>query len=197
MKSILEQAALILGLINGLLLLFLTIRNRPILKVSTFSEDTNYCFHATKEYMGEAKDLYGYLTYVSVINKGNKEIAISNWELKIPTEKDEIVLSPIAIPDAKIQNGNITRTIRALGVNENSLVKSGDGVSGYACYLSTQQPKIENNSVRGEIIITPVYGRKVKCKLVLLPKHHEFFSKIIPEFESLMDHNFEVLYGVS
>jgi hypothetical protein len=46
MKTFLESAALILGLVNGLFLLFLSLRNRPILKVFPIYEESTRYLHA-------------------------------------------------------------------------------------------------------------------------------------------------------
>jgi hypothetical protein len=87
-KHLLELSALILGLVNGLILLRNYLRDRPKLVVWPIHPDAYQWYFTLPggNHQGQPTRKYGFLTYMGIANKGIRDVAIESWRLHIKTE---------------------------------------------------------------------------------------------------------------
>ena len=107
-RSILNLSALILGIVNGLILLRNYLRDKPKLEVKPIELDMQWIFVLPDgEYKGQRTRIYGLLTYIKIINRGLRDVSLDSWSLIITTTEDrQIELRPLSIPQPQIELGD-------------------------------------------------------------------------------------------
>src|SRR5208282_5881278 len=104
-KELLELSALILGLVNGLILLWNFLRDRPILSIHPIHPEVYQWFFSlpSGQYHDQVTRKFGFLLYIGIQNKGLRDVALSSWRLNIKSINGKLrELKPYTIPDPKI-----------------------------------------------------------------------------------------------
>jgi len=182
-KSLLELSALILGLVNGLILLRNYLRDRPELVVRPIHSDTYQWFFPLPcgNYQGQPTRKYGFLTYIGIANRGIRDVAIESWRLRIKTDGHGWQeLGPVSIPEPQIELGEsgslkIWPVLGQKGVfhQGDTMLKSGDSIAGFAFYIAgfygdkSWNPLVRNGKAIGEVLVRSVLGQKAKSKVFL------------------------------
>ena len=83
MTLILESSALILSIVNGVILFRYYLRDKPELKVRSVYPDVYQWFFRlpSGEFQGHQTTKYGFLSYISITNKGIRDVSLDSWQL--------------------------------------------------------------------------------------------------------------------
>jgi len=181
MKALLESAALILSLVNGLMLLKYYLSDKPKLHVKPVHPEVYQWWFRLPD--GKYKDLptrkYGFLIYVGICNRGLRKVSLSSWRLFINAPIKRMELKPINIPEpqAEIAKSGHIKTWPVLGqkgpsFSGNTLIDSGTSISGMAYYVAEfygsefWNPIIKNGKITGKFVIEDVFGNNAKTNIV-------------------------------
>ena len=175
-QSLLQLSALILSIVNGLFLFWAYTRDRPKLVVKPIHPDTYQWYFPLPggEHEGKKTRKYGFLTYISIVNKGRRDVALSSWRLFLKTRLGKWVeLKAMSIPEPKVKlggtgYGKVYSVLGARGVfhDGDTVVKSGCSIAGFAYYIvglygdELWNPEIVEGKAVGKIVVRGVYGRK-------------------------------------
>lgn len=180
MKALLESAALILSLINGLMLLKYYLSDKPRLCVEPVHPETYQWWFRLPD--GKFNDFptrkYGFLIYIAICNKGLRKVSLSSWRLYIKTTLKQIELKPLSIPEpqAEMAKSGHIKIWPVLGqkgpsFKGDTLIDSGTSISGMAYYVAELygsniwNPIIKDGKINGKFIITDIFGNKAKTKI--------------------------------
>src|SRR5713226_4849541 len=88
-KSVLELSALILGIVNGLMLLKFYLRDRAKLEVKPIHPEVyQWWFRLPeREFEGHQTRAYGFLAYVGIGNRGLRKVSLRSWRLFVDGEQ--------------------------------------------------------------------------------------------------------------
>jgi hypothetical protein len=203
-KSILELAALILGLVNGLMLLRGYLRDRSILKVEPIHPDTYQWFFRLPE--GEHERLttrrYGFLAYIDVVNCGRRDVSLSGWRLHGTTKGGKrFEMKPMSIPEPQIEiREAYTKVYPVLGVRGpqffgDTMVKSGASISGFCYYMAefvggpNWDLPVHDGTAALELTVQSVFGSKAKTEIIFTEISLEKADKIIPGIANIQRAN--------
>jgi len=193
--------ALLLGIINGLILFRNYIRDRPKLTVYPIHPDVYQWYFELPlgVYQGNPTRKYGFLIYIAITNRGLRDVSIDYWHLFLKTiQGDKIELKPLTIIEPKIKIGKMAdKTYPVLGIKGivyegDTMVKSGDSISGFAYYIAEfyGNPKeygliIENETTKGEIVVKSVFENRAKTKIRFRKIELSRVQEMIPEIETI------------
>lgn len=178
-KSLLDSAALILGIVNALFLLKFYLRDRPQVEVRPVHPDSYQWWFQLPDadYQGRQTRRWGFLAYIDVLNRGLRETELDTWSLRIPTAKrGPHTMSAMNMPEPKITIGELSKSFRVLGqegiVGDGStLTKPGCSIAGmaffeYECYGdASRDPAIKDGKIQGTFIVRTVFGRQSSCRV--------------------------------
>jgi hypothetical protein len=198
MKSLLEAAALILSLINGLMLLKYYLTDKPRLQVRPVHPDIYQWWFRLPD--GKYKDLpirkYGFLVYVGISNKGLRKVSLASWRLFINTTMKKVELKPISIPEpkAELSGSGHVKTWPVLGqqgisFKGNTLIDSGTSIAGMAYYVAEfyeselWNPVIRDGKVIGDFVITDAFGNSSRTKIIFRGDSIEKVKTLIENIE--------------
>lgn len=146
LKPILELSALILSLVNGLMLLRNYLRDRPRLGVTAIHPDTYQWFFKLPDgkYENQPTRKYGFLAYISVTNRGLRDVSLDSWHLRVRNVgKKWVELKPLSIPEPRFEIGESgsVKVWPVLGTKGqfhggDTMIKAGSSVSGFAYYVA-------------------------------------------------------------
>jgi len=195
-KILLELSALILGLVNGLILLWNFLRDRPILSIDPIHPEVYQWFFPLSpgQYQGQTSRRIGFLLYVGISNKGIRDVALKSWRLKIKSINGKWgELKSLSIPEPQIIIGNNLKSYPVLGTKTQSysgstLIKSGSSISGFVyfvheCYGDPSwDPIIKEHKIKGQMVVTSVFGNRATAEIsfseISLDKAKTFISNI-------------------
>ncbi|MGB3346516.1 MAG: hypothetical protein WBA71_04600 [Candidatus Humimicrobiia bacterium] len=200
-KKILELSALILGIVNGLILLRNYLRDKPKLTVYPIHPEVYQWWFKLPdgEYNGVPTRKYGFLSYIQVSNRGLRKVSIDSWKLYLRTVGNkQFELKPISIPEPKIdlgKSGNIkvlpVMGQRGLLFNDVTMIESGASISGMIYYFAefygdeVWNPIIKKGEITGKLEIKDVFNKKVYCKIVFSEKPLEEVKSMIEGIEKI------------
>jgi len=179
MKSVLESAALILGLVNGLFLLRLYTRDRPKLQVSPIHPEAYQWWFRLPDAQCEEGPTrrFGFLVYLAAANAGLRPTTLSKWRLTVTTAngiKRELHALSIREPTAEFaDNLKVYPVLGAQGLSfdGSTRLEPGGSINGmayyeYECYGADEWDPARNGS---EIVVLlkaqEVFGRKSTCRI--------------------------------
>lgn len=197
-KTILESAALILGLINGLMLLKYYLNDKPRLHVDPVHPEVYQWWFRLPD--GKYNDMptrkYGFLVYAAICNKGLRKVSLSSWRLFIKTAIKQVELKSINIPEpqAEMSKSGHIKTWPVLGqkgiyFGGDTLVDSGASIAGMTYYIAEfygselWNPVIKNGIITGRFIITDVFGNKAKTKITFTEANIDKIKNMIENIE--------------
>jgi len=196
---LLSLSALILGLVNGLILLWKFYRDRPVLSIEVIHPEVYQWFFPLPpgDYQGQTSRRYGFLLYVGVCNKGLRDVALTSWNLHIKSSNGKwSELKPYAIPEPQTYIGNNIKSFPVFGIKTQSydgstLIKSGDSIAGFAYYVCeyygniSWDPHIEEKKIQSKLVVTGVYGKKATTDVTLSEISIEKVKSLIPDIDTM------------
>lgn len=200
MTGILQFAALILSLVNGLMLLRTHLRDRPILTVNPVHPEVyQWWFHLPDgEFQGMPTRRYGFLLYVGIGNRGLRKVALKSWRLVIKTgaERREHELKPLSIPEPTAELVGFSKTYPVLGVGGlahggGTVVESGCSISGWAYFVAEYygsadwKPIIKNDEIKGTFLVRDIFGGKAKTTVAFSRQELGYVSTLVPGIETI------------
>jgi hypothetical protein len=206
-KILLELSALILGLVNGVILLWKFIRDRPILSIEPVHPEVYQWFFPLPpgEHQGRITRRFGFLLYIGVCNKGVRDVAINSWHLKIKSINGKYAeLKPLAIPEPHTIIGNNVKSYPVLGIKTqnydgHTLIKSGDSLSGFSYYLcgyygdSSWNPLISEHKIKSQIIVTGVFGNSATKEVILSEISIDKAKMFIPDIDTVHQDTVQII----
>lgn len=195
LKPILEIAALILTLVNGLMLLRVYLLDRPILRVAAVHPNTYQWFFRLPpgEHDGQAARRYGFLAYIDVINKGRRDVGLSVWKLRGRTKGyRQFEEEPLSIQEPQITiRGAYTKAYPVLGTQGalfqgETMVKSGASVSGFCYYVveffghSNWDLRVHDGTTAAHMVVHSIFGNTAKTKVVFKEISLQKAEAVIP-----------------
>ena len=144
--SLLVLTATILSIVNGLIFVRGYVRDKPRLVVKPVHPEVYQWFFEMSpgQMEGNRTRRFGFLAYLDVSNSGFRDVAIGgdDWNLCLDIYNGkQAELKSISIPEPVIELGQsgITKTYQVLGIrgphsSGETMVKSGDSISGFAYY---------------------------------------------------------------
>jgi hypothetical protein len=197
LKPLLELSALILGLINGLILLWNYSRDRPKLMVQTIENSFIQSFFSLPdgEYQEKRTRKYGFLIDLEIVNCGLRDVQISSWSLKIKLiNQTNVELKHLSIINPEIDFGIGVKTLPILGIRSSlfsgdTLVKSGQSIVGlayynYECYGDEGwDPLIIDGKIQGKIIVTDVFRKKSNSSFPIIKQELDFIKQFFKDIE--------------
>ena len=211
MNNILPASALILSVINSLILFFNYLRDKPKLIVSPVHPEIYQCWVRLKDVQtgDETFRRYAFFSYFNVTNRGLRDVAINGWRLHIQNKlllkqgwHKRQELKPYNLPEFQCNIGDHVKMIRIFGqITQNfhsssNMVKSGDSISGIACWIYSVHggegwsPKTDkNNSIKATLRIRNAFGKKSQCKLIFQQFTIERLNKLFPAIDNYLENN--------
>lgn len=207
--DILKYSSSVLSVVNGTALFYYYLRDRPKLEVKAIHPDTYQWYFPlpSSEYeeQGEVYETrkYGFLAYVSILNKGLRDVGLNKWRFFPRTEGLGwrgtipslywVEFKPINLPEARIKLKGTDRIKKypVLGQADelfegSTMIKSGSAVSGFSYFVSELAGKgssyhvdTSGNTVKGMFVAESVFGNKGKQVI-------EFERKNLAEVERLV-----------
>jgi hypothetical protein len=198
LKTLLETAALILGLVNGLILLWYFLRDHPRLVVKPVHPEVYQWYFRLPdgEYDGMPSRRFGFLLYAAISNRGLRNVALSSWRLRLKAGNGkDCKLHPVNLPCEPMVNLVEADTIKIwpvlgqggiLPASGQTMVVSGDSVSGMVFYLyecfghPEWDPKQQDGIITGTFQVKSVFRNKAKAKISFHEKPLEEIEKMVP-----------------
>ena len=181
-KQFLELSALILGLVNGLILLYIFLRDKPKIIVNSIENSMQGIFNLPNgKYQDFQTRRFGIMIDLEIINRGLRDVQISSWNIKIKTRNlRKIDLKPRSITNPVVDIGNGQKFLPVLGISSpgfsgDTVVKSGHSIAGFAYYIyecygdENWDPLIDEDKIIVDVTVVDVYGKKSLC-LFSIPK---------------------------
>ncbi len=195
LKEVLGLSALMLGIINGLMLLRHYARDRAILKVHPVHPEVyQWWFRLPDgELNGMATRRYGFLLYVDILNGGLRNVALESWHLfiRIHAERRKQELKPLSITEPSVEFDGFTKVFPVLGqrglIHEGQfVVDSGYSITGWAYYAAEYfgdekwNPVIKDERIEATFMVRDVLGGKAKTQVTLSKRELQAIEEVIP-----------------
>jgi hypothetical protein len=200
LKATLEVSSLILGIVNGLMLLKFYLRDKANLIVEPIHPEIyQWWFRLSDgQFQGNITRRYGFIAYIDISNSGLRQVQLSSWRLFIKSQLQKWgELKPINMPEPSVEIGNQMKFYPVLGQHtlhfkESTMVESGGSTAGmvyylYECYGGEGwSPQISNKGeIQGEFRIQDVFKRKAKCKIYFREKPLEYARRFAPGIDTI------------
>lgn len=207
LKHALELASLVLGLVNGAMLLAHYLSDRPRLVIDL--EDAQHCEWSSWFQMpaGTFKEQstrnYGFLLYLDLANAGLRKVQLKSWTLKVRHGLfRQHHMSAYNLPAIEIQLGPIIKQIPVLGqrtdiFDGSTVIDAGCSVSGLAFFnievygTDNADPIVKTRHNKREIdvkvCITDCFGKKTVKTIPLAEKPYSKIIRYIPNIGELPD----------
>jgi len=198
-KPVLELSALILGVINGLMLLKLYARDRAKLTVRPIHPNTYQWWFTLppREHEGQPTRRYGFISYIEIQNSGLRKTQLTSWSISIKTRLGKSCeLPPMSMPEPSAEMGEHIKLYPVLGqrslhLEGDTLVDSGCSTSGmvyslYECHGGAGwDPSIINNRIDAVFQASDGFNHKAKCNVQFRRKEFEEIKKFAPGIERM------------
>jgi hypothetical protein len=193
-EPVLQAAALVLSVVNGVALLRNHLRDRPKLIVKPIYPAAHQLWAlldgSTRD--GPPARRYGFLAYVSVLNRGLRPVSLEDWTLEVPGVGGfRATLSPLSIPEPEVVLGVVKKVFPVLGQKGAShsgglRVEPGGEVSGMAFFVldcfggPESNPVMAEGAIGGTFRVSHIFGGKASCKIVFRCRSAEEFGQLVP-----------------
>lgn len=199
MKSVLESAALILGLVNGVFLLRLYLRDRPKLKVSPIHPDVyQWWFRLPDATCADGPTRrFGFLVYLAMANAGLRPTTLDRWRLTVTAAngvKHELAAMSIREPTAKVaDNLKVYPVLGAQGpsFDGSTRLEPGGSISGmayyeYECYGNNEwDPERTDGEIAVLLTAREVFGRESTCRITCHERPLHEIEGLVPDIVSV------------
>jgi hypothetical protein len=194
-KPILELAALILSLVNGLMLFRGYMRDRAILKVDPVHPDIYQWFFRlpSREHNGQTTRRYGFLAYIGILNAGRRDACLSAWRLRVRTRNwRQFEERSLTIKEPQVILNTGKKIYPVLGIkSENfsgeTMIRSGASISGFCYYAfefyghSNFDLRIHDGKTVAEIVVKSAFGKTSKASITFKEISLEAANAMIPD----------------
>jgi len=192
---ILNSSALLLSIVNGLILVFNFLKNRPNIvlnpKLSENPENNYFFVMPTLETNGLAIRRYCFITYITIINRGSRSTSLLSWELQVIIGDKKVRLLPVTVPSIQFafSEAGIMKKFTPLGMGdkkEGLLLQSGEIKRGFSCYIiefiSNRDLKIDPNGgkIKAKMIITDSFGKEITTSCSITEISYSIGNLMIP-----------------
>ncbi len=200
-KSILGLAALILTVLNGYILFHQYLRDKPKLVVKPVHPEAYQWWFRLPDGMYESKKtrVFGFLAYVSIANKGMRNVCVNEWRLIIRFNNkntEEIKPMNIDYPIVQLGDSEYGKHYSVLGQKTQysdgeTYVVSGACVGGMAYFRielfgdDSFDPIIINNQITAYFKIKDVFGKKAFTKITFSEKPLDEIKKICKDIDKI------------
>lgn len=198
-ERLLQLAALILSIVNGLILIRVHIRDRAKLDVSPVHPDVYQWWFRLPEstFHGSPTRVFGFLAYVSIVNRGYRPVALERWRLHVRARNGRRVeLRAVSIPEPMLKMGSHGKVYAVLGqaglMHQGSTqVEAGSGIGGmvfyvYECYGDDSwNPRVRNAKIGAHFTIRDVFRGKASCNINFREQTLQEIKRLIPDIENI------------
>src|SRR6266540_5654554 len=178
-ERLLEVSALVLGIVNGLMLLRLYLRDRAKLRVEPVHPDVYQWWIRLPpgENGGKPTRRFVFLCYVGIANSGLRNVTMDSWRLHLRTQGGKNTeLRALSIPEPERSFSGGTKAWPVLGVrglhySGETIVASGGSITGFAYYLyecyghESWNPRMDNERIHARFYVTSVFGQRASCEI--------------------------------
>lgn len=142
---------------------------------------------------------YGFLAYLCIVNRGLRDVSIESWILKLKAKNGKWNdLNPISTPEPTIPLGDSgsKKVLPVLGQSglfhrSNTMVRSGDSVSGMAYYNIEyygeyeEEPRITPGETTARIEVTTVFGKRSSRKIRFKQMDFNKIDSMLPGIDKI------------
>jgi len=198
--------ALVLSIANTILIIKKLInefKSKPKLIIEVLHPDEYQWFFKLPpgNYRGISTRNYGFISYISISNKGLKETSLASWYLDLKIYNNNFArLHPISIPEPVIKLGKTdnVKIIPILGVkgffhDGKTNIKPGNHISGMSYFFASfygdeyYNPIFKDNKTLGKFVITDGFNKKTESDIFFSEISFEKIKEIIPEIDKIID----------
>lgn len=152
-------------------------------------------------YRGLKTRSYGFLTYVSIRNKGLKETSLDSWFLDIKVYDGSFTRRhPISIPEPILKlgkTGNV-KILPSLGTkglfhDGSTSIRPGNSISGVSYFFISfyggdyYNPIFKDNKILGKFVIIDGFGRKTEKEILFNEMPLEKIKEMVPDIDKIID----------
>jgi hypothetical protein len=198
-KTLLESAALVLSLVNGLFLLLFYLRDRPRLRVSAIHPEAyQWWFRLPdSERDGVPTRRFGFLLYISATNSGLRPTTLDRWRLRIRASNGHRAdLVALSIPEPSVEFAGNLKVYQVLGArglihDGDTRLEPGGSISGmafyeYECYGDhTWDPQTHDGAMPVRLRVREVFGHRASCRIVCREKSLQEMERLVPTISSI------------
>lgn len=199
--KVLELAALILSVINGLILVRVHFRDRAKLRVVPVHPEVYQWWVRLPDGMRDNRPSrrFAFLAYIGISNEGYRAVTLNRWRLEIVTiNGNRAELAAISIPEPAVKLGENVKVYPVLGqkgpIHPGEMrVESGDSISGMALYVfecfgpDSWNPRASNRVIAGLLRVNDVFGGKTRTRIEFREKGFAALREIVPDLQSILD----------
>jgi len=198
--------ALVLGIANTILIIRKLInefKNKPKLVIEVIHPEEYQWFFKLPpgNYRGMSTRNYGFISYISILNKGLKETSLASWYLDLKIYNNNFArLHPISIPEPVIKLGktDIVKTLPLLGAkglfhDGKTNIKPGNHISGMSYFFTSfygdeyYNPIFKDNKTLGKFVITDGFGRKTEKEILFNEMPLEKIKEMVPDIDKIVE----------
>lgn len=202
--------SLILSVANTILIIKQLInefKNKPKLVIEILHPEGYQWFFKlpSSNYKGIEIRNFGFLSYVSISNRGLKETSLSSWYLDLKIFNDSFSrLHPISIPEPIVKLGKTdsVKIIPVLGVkglfhDGKTSIKPGSHISGMSYFFASfygdnyYNPIFKDNKTCGKFIIIDGFSKKTESDISFTELSLEKIKEMIPEIEKITENIYQ------
>ena len=199
MDALLQNSALILGIVNGLFLLRFYYRDRPRLRVTPVHPETYQWWFKLPdgEMAGAPTRRWGFLLYVGASNSGLRPTTLDEWRLEVrPKNLKRSRLTALSISEPEAWLGEMKKIYPVLGTRGlahegTTRLEPGGSIAGmvyyvYECYGDEEwDPKTESETIRVKLLVREVFGRRVRCKIDCRERNLDEIEEMVPGISTI------------
>ena len=198
--------ALILSVVNTILIvkkLVNEFNNKPKLLIEVLHPDEYQWYFKIPSglYRGLKTRSYGFLSYVSILNKGSKETSLASWFLDLKIYDNSFSRRhPISIPEPIIKLGK-TDNVKILPIlgtrgffhDGSTYIRPGSSISGVSYFFASfygddyYNPIFKDNKILGKFVIIDGFGRKTETEILFNEMPIEKIKEMIPDIDKIID----------
>ncbi len=196
-KPLLDAAALVLAIVNGLFLLKFYLRDRPKLEVRAVRSDFYQWWFKmpARQHDGETTRNYGFVAYIEVLNTGLRKTELDSTRLYLPTAgQGRHRLEPHNMPEPKATIGKLEKYYPVLGQkgihsDGSTLTEPGCSITGmvffeYECYGGgSWDPIIQNGKIAATFAAKSIFGKNCRCVIEFSEKSFDEMTAMAPGIE--------------
>lgn len=186
-------------MVNGIMLLRVYIRDRPILRLYAIHPETyQWWFRLSPgSFEGAPTRRYGFLAYAGIVNRGLRRVALEHWRLKIRTAQGrKVELKPISLPEPTFADGAFTKVYPVLGqkglyFDGGTTIESGGSLAGMVFFLyechghSSWDPRINRGNIEGHFSIEDAFGGRARRRFVFSEKDLCYMQSLSPDIDKV------------
>jgi hypothetical protein len=199
LKPALELSALVLGIVNGLMLLKFYVRDKAKLTVEPIHPGTYQWWFRLPDgdFKGDPTRRYGFITYIAVTNSGLRKVQLGSWRLCVRTRlRKWHELKAFSMPEPSITVGEHLKLFPVLGQRGqystgDTTVESGGSTSGmvyylYECYGGQGwDPLSSDGVIHGEFRIRDAFNKKAKCRVSFREQPLDSIRRFAPGIDKI------------